>query len=278
MRRPRSRPYFTQYERDLRPGLAPPIEARQRGPILNGTRALEEIAALGFSEVDARVLADHFEEADRRGRPGHGVARISWLQSLADLDPRAKPRRIVSESGYERWDGNGALGYLTLARVVEAQLADPPERTRVVVASHCFPTGFLGYWVRRLAEGGLVGALTATSPPRLSHPDGGPPLAGTNPLAIAVPSSDGSPLVSDVSMGRVTHGDVLRGDASEEDLIPFGGEQAHKSFALAVGLGTLVEALAGEGYGAVLIVARPEADPVPALRARAAGVRLPGDR
>jgi hypothetical protein len=35
--------------------------------------------------------------------------------------------------------------------------------------------------------------------------------------------------------------------------------------------------LTGGGYGAVLIVARPEADPVPSLRARAAGVRLPGD-
>jgi (2R)-3-sulfolactate dehydrogenase (NADP+) len=197
---------------------------------------------------------------------------------LSDLDPGATPLRVFSELGYEHWDGNGAVGYLTLARIVEAQLREPPDHARVVVASHCFPTGFLGYWVRRLAEGGLVCALTATSPARLPHPDGGPPVAGTNPLAIGVPSSDGSPLVSDVSMGRVTHGDVLRGEASAEDLVPFGGEHAHKAFALAVGLGTLVEALAGTDYGAVLLVARPEADPVPGLRARAGGVRLPGDR
>ena len=136
----------------------------------------------------------------------------------------------------------------------------------------------LGYWVRRLAEGGLVAALTATSPPRLGHPDGGPPLAGTNPLAVAVPSSDGRPVVSDVSMGKVTYGDVILGAASEDELVPFGGEQAHKGFALALGLQLFVDALAGEGYGAVLLVARPLADPVPALRARAAGVRLPGDR
>ena len=121
-------------------------------------------------------------------------------------------------------------------------------------------------------------ALTATSPARLGHPEGGPPLAGTNPLAIAIPSSDGHPLVSDVSMGRVTYGEVLAGEASEDDLVPFGGEQAHKAFALAIGLQLLVDALGGEGYGAVMLVARPEADPVPALRARAAGVRLPGDR
>ena len=145
------------------------------------------------------------------------------------------------------------------------------------MAANCFPTGALGYWTRLLAEGGLVAALTATSPRRLSHPQGGRPLTGTNPLAIAIPSSDGRPVVADVSMGKVTYGEVLSGVAEPGDLVPFGGEQAHKAFALAVGLQLLVEALAGEEHGAVLVVARPEFDPVPSLRARAEGFRLPGD-
>jgi L-2-hydroxycarboxylate dehydrogenase (NAD+) len=136
----------------------------------------------------------------------------------------------------------------------------------------------LGYWARKLATGGLLAVVTATSPPRLGHPDGGPKLTGTNPLAIGIPSSDGKPIVSDVSMGRVTYGDVIAGAASEDALVPFGGEQAHKAFALAIGLQLVVDALAGDGFGAVLLVARPETDPVPALRARAGGVRLPGDR
>jgi LDH2 family malate/lactate/ureidoglycolate dehydrogenase len=135
----------------------------------------------------------------------------------------------------------------------------------------------LGHWTRKLADEGLVAVLTATSPARLAHPDGGPALAGTNPIAIAVPSSDGHPVVTDVSMGQVTYGDVLAGLASEEELVPFGGRHAHKAFALALGLQLLVDSLAGEGYGAVLLVARPEADPVPALRQVAAGIRLPGD-
>jgi (2R)-3-sulfolactate dehydrogenase (NADP+) len=240
---------------------------------------LGRLARLGFSEADARVLADHFLDAEARGRPSHGLARIEWLETLPDLDPAARPERVVAEEGFERWVGRGAVGYLVLAAIVDAQLADPPERARVVVAAECFPTGSLGYWVRRLADSGLVAALTATSPPRLAHPEGGPWLAGTNPLAIAIPSSDGRPLVSDVSMGKATWGDVMLGLAPEDDLVPFGGEQAHKAFALAVGLELLVRALAGgEGYGAFLVVARPEADPVPALRARAGGRRLPGDR
>jgi len=170
------------------------------------------------------------------------------------------------------------LALQNLAAIVEAQLADPPEHARLIVAQRTFPTGMLGYWGRKLANGGLVAALTATSPARLGHPEGGPKLAGTNPLAIAIPSSEGEPLVSDVSMGRVTYGEVLAGEADEDELVPFGGMQAHKAFALAIGLQLLVDSLVPEpGHGAVLLVARPEADPLPELRARAAGLRLPGD-
>jgi LDH2 family malate/lactate/ureidoglycolate dehydrogenase len=245
---------------------------------MNPEEALPRLRELGFAESDAAALADHFLDAERRGKRGHGLVRIDWLAEQHDLDPSARPRRLKADGCFERWTGAGALGYLTLAAVCDAQIANPPERARVVVASDCFPTGVLGYWARRLAEHGLVAVLTATSPTRLAHPDGGPPLAGTNPLAIAVPSSDGRPLVADVSMGAVTYGDVIAGRASEGELVPFGGEQAHKAFALALGLQLLVDSLAGDGYGAVLLVARPAADPVPELRRLAAGLRLPGDR
>jgi LDH2 family malate/lactate/ureidoglycolate dehydrogenase len=238
--------------------------------------AVRRLGELGFADREAKILAEHFLDAERRGKTGHGLARIDWLAEQP-FDPDAKPERLLAEDGYERWDGRGALGYLTLAAICAAQLDSPPEHARVVAASNCFPTGMLGHWTRKLAHGGLVAALTATSPARLSHPDGGPSLAGTNPLSIAIPSSDGRPVVADVSMGRVTYGDVIAGVASEHELVPFGGDQAHKAFALALGLQLLVDALAGEGYGALLLVARPEADPVPALRRLAEGVRLPGD-
>jgi len=234
------------------------------------------IRALGFSERDARKLADHFIAAEAHGKAGHGFSRVEWLETL-ELQPDARPRREIHEPEFERWDGNDALGYLVLAGIVETTLMNRPEYARVIVARRTFPTGMLGYWVRKLADGGLVAALTATSPRRLGHPDGGPKLTGTNPLAIGIPSSDGRPVVCDVSMGRVTYGDVIAGLADEEDLVPFGGEHAHKAFALAVGLQLVVDSLVGEGFGAVLVVARPEADPVPAFRELAAGVRLPGD-
>ncbi len=223
-----------------------------------------------------QALVAHFADAERRGKLAHGFSRVEWLESQT-FDPEARPAQLVSEPGYELWDGGAGLGYLVLEAVVRAQLASPPEHARVVVARRCFPTGALGYWARLLAEGGLVAVLAVTSPRRLPHPGGGPALTGTNPLAIAIPSSDGRPVVTDVSMGAVTHGAVLRGEARPEELVPFGGDQAHKAFALAVGLELLVGALAGPEHGAILIVALPDADPVPDFRALAAGKRLPGD-
>jgi LDH2 family malate/lactate/ureidoglycolate dehydrogenase len=241
--------------------------------------ARPRLRALGFRPEDVETLAAHFLDAERRGQAGHGLSRIEWLETWDSHAVDARPRRVTSEAEYERWDGGGALGYLTLAAAVRAQLAEPPARARLVVCSRTFPTGSLGYWVRLLADGGLVALLTATSPRRLPHPDGGPVLTGTNPLAIAIPSSDGRPVVADVSMGAVTQGDVLAGRARAEELVPFGGPQAHKAFALAVGLQLVVDALSPEeGFGAVLVVARPESDPVPAFRVRASGLRLPGDR
>jgi len=233
------------------------------------------LAALGFDADDVETLFAHFDDAEQRGKLGHGHARIEWLETQAP-DPKARAERVEATDGFERWEARGALGYLVLAEICAGLVADPPARARVVVAD-AFPTGHLGHWVRRLADAGLVAALTATSPARLPHPDGGEPLVGTNPLAIGLPGEGGDPIVVDVSMGAVTYGDVIRGAARPEELVPFGGPQAHKAFALALGLEGLVSSFVGDRHGIVLLAARAEHGFAGALRRRAAGLRLPGD-
>ncbi|MBD0339263.1 MAG: Ldh family oxidoreductase [Thermoleophilia bacterium] len=235
--------------------------------------ARARLRALGFDEAAADVLFAHFADAERRGKLGHGFSRIEWLEALEGVRPDARPEKVLSSPGFDRWEGRGALGYLTLAAICADLEAGPPEQARVVVAADCFPTGMLGHYVRRLAEARLVALLTATSPARLPHPAGGPPLVGTNPLAIGVPAADGPPVVVDVSMGKTTYGDVLAGRADPADLVPFGGEQAHKAFALALGLQLVVESQVG-GFGAFLVVLHGELGPVDLERF--AGVRLPG--
>ena len=173
------------------------------------TEARQRLGSLGLDPAAADVLFAHFDDAERRGKRGHGYSRIAWLEEQ-QFDRQAVPGKDVSQPGLDRWDGGEALGYLTLQAICDDLVAAPPATAKLVVAARCFPTGALGYWVRQVAErAGLIALLTATSPRRLAHPDGSDPLTGTNPLAIAIPSSDGQAIVVDVSMGAVTHGDVL---------------------------------------------------------------------
>lgn len=239
-------------------------------------RPEEKLRTLGFSEVAVEILADHFLDAEARGKLGHGLARIDWL-ATQQFDPAAEPVKTATYPGFDYWESRGAVGYLVLAAIC-AELADAEPWPVRVVAADAFPTGHLGYWVRWLADAGLVALLTATSPARLAHPDGGEPLVGTNPIAIGLPNPEGDPIVVDVSPAKATYGDVLAGRAKPDDVVPFGGEHAYKSFALAVGLQGFVESFVGEASGIVLVAAKPEFDWFAAgLRERADGLRLPGD-
>jgi len=260
-------------------------------------------ARLGLDGARTALLVDHMLDAELRGLSSHGVERVRWLCETARVDPSAHPRELDRSDGYARWDGDGCLGYLALSEILDRELADPPAGARLLVASHCFPTGRLGWYAERVARTGLVALVTATSTARIAHPAGGPPLLGTNPICLALPG-DPEPTVIDVSMGRVTYGDVLQAAAAGEPLpegvsvsangggqtdpaeitagragiLPFGGGQAHKGFALALMVELLCSALAGtDGHAAVVLLARPRAEPVAGLRELVGGRRFPGD-
>src|SRR4029077_15042344 len=112
----------------------------------------------------------------------------------------ARVRLLERGDGVARYDGEGTLGYISLAHALDAELAEPLHGARLVTISHCFPTGRLGYFAERAARSGVVCLLTATSTPRIVHPDGGPSVVGTNPLCLGLPG-DPEPTVIDVSMG-----------------------------------------------------------------------------
>jgi LDH2 family malate/lactate/ureidoglycolate dehydrogenase len=257
---------------------------------------------LGYSQARAGRLADHFLDAELRGAHGHGAERMRWLHGLAPPNPGAQPVVADRRAGLARYDAAGALGYLALAEAIDAELADAPAGSRLLVVGDCFPTGRLGYYAERGARAGLLTLVTATSTPRIVHPDGGPPLLGTNPLCLALPGDP--PAVVDVSMGAVTYGAVLtaaaagrplpRGAALTADgtpesdpaavianlagIAPFGADHAHKGFALALLVELLCGALAGcEGHAAAILLAQPLADPMPRLRAELGHRRVPGE-
>ena len=212
----------------------------------------------------------------RAAREDGSRALASRVARDARLDPRARPSRVVREDGFERWDGGGALGYLVLEEIVSETLASPPAHARLVVAERCFPTGVLGYWVRRLAEGGLVAALTATSPRRLPHPDGRPSSDGDEPACHRDPLERRPP----ARRGRVDGSGDARGRARRSGVAR--GARAVRRRPRAQGVRARGRARAarrsarGRGAREPCSSSRsPEHDPVPALRALRPGAAYP---
>jgi LDH2 family malate/lactate/ureidoglycolate dehydrogenase len=257
---------------------------------------------LGFDARTAGLIGEHYVDAELRGVATHGLERLRWLAGRPGLDPHARPALRSRGDGTAVWDAGGAVGYVALAEALDAECAVPVTGARLVVVEGCFPTGRLGWFGERVAARGLVCLLTATSPARIAHPDGGPPALATSPLCLSVPGKP--PAVVDVSMGRATYGDVLaaaaagerlpagagvRPDGSDEDdpaeseadragIRPFGGDQPHKGFALAVLVELLVAAVSETpGFAAVALLAAPRSDAAGRIRGLVAGRRFPGD-
>lgn len=272
---------------------------------LDDARAAVEagLRGLGYPPPRAALIADHLLDAEMRGTRSHGLGRLPWLAEQPGVDPGAAPTRCERIEGLARWDASGGIGYAALAEALDAELGDPPGGARLVVVEGCFPTGRLGWYAERVAGRGLICFVTATSPARIVHPAGGPPAVGTNPLCLAVPDG-AAPVAVDVSMGRVTFGDVLAAAATGASLpagasatpdsrlqtdpgeivagragiVPFGGDQAYKGFALAAMVELLVGALAETtGHAAVALLAAPRSAPAARLRAAVGDRRLPGD-
>ena len=59
---------------------------------------LDTLRGLGYGEDDATTLADHFLDAEARGKRGHGLTRVEWLTTLTDLDPSARPETFPPEA------------------------------------------------------------------------------------------------------------------------------------------------------------------------------------
>ena len=223
------------------------------------------------------MLADHFLDAERRGKLGHGLARIDWLATLEGLDPAARPELVHSGAGLR------ALGRPRRARVPHAggDLRLPARATS------------------RARPRGRGGELLPHGHARLLGPTAGgrrPRRCADRHVAAAAGASRRRRSARGDDAARHRRA-VLRRQAARRRRVDGQGHarrrhrrprRCRRSRSLRRGAGAtrrsrsrrgsqlLVEALGVETHGALLVVARPEADPVPAFRALAAGLRLPG--
>lgn len=187
--------------------------------------ALAEAACLGAggSPGMASVLAEATLAAELNGKSSVGFAHLpDYLEGLAAgrINGQAVPQMRSPAVALIACDAGGGIAQLGFDLAFESFCTRARNYgVALFTLSNSFTTGELGWYVRRLAERGLVG-MAATNGPALARPAAArEPVYCTNPLAFAVPGSAGAALLIDQSCTSTSYV-ALRSAADAGATIP----------------------------------------------------------
>src|SRR6201990_3501354 len=254
-------------------------------------RALAEgaLRGIGYHDDESRIIADHVIDAAMCGYEYSGLAKILNVFESGHFRLPRRSMKVLRETEVSlAFDGGNNVGMLALFHAAQATIKKTAAHGIALVSvTDAWMSGRGAYYVEMIAKHGLVAIHTAASSRLVAPPGGIRPVLGTNPIAIAVPSSRG-PIVLDMGtsaymmtevMLRERLGELLpEGVAIGPDgeptrdpalarrgaLLPFGGNAGgYKGFGLALMIQAL-GLLAGAGseqesdYGYLFIAFRPD--------------------
>src|SRR4029079_6329573 len=107
------------------------------------------------------------------------------------------------------FDGGNNVGMLALFHAAEATIRKAAAHGIALVSvTDAWMSGRSAYYVEMIANAGLVAIHTAASSPLVAPPGGTRAVLGTNPVAIAVPSSR-EPIVLDIGTSAYMMTEVM---------------------------------------------------------------------
>ncbi len=170
------------------------------------------LTAAGMPPDKAAAAASHLLIADLRGVESHGVARLpSYVSRLCQglIDPLAEVSVERESPSTLALHGNNALGLLVGPEAMRRTIAKAQDTgiclTTVRGSNHF---GIAGAYAVMAADNGM-GGMAMTNAGRIVVPTFGlKPMLGTNPIAFAVPTGSGRPLVVDMSTSTVAYGKI----------------------------------------------------------------------
>lgn len=230
------------------------------------------LGACGVDSADAAIAAQTLIRANLRGIDTHGISRLpAYVAMLRSSEMNARPSiQVEDRAGTFVMEADRALGQLAGMRAMA--IAIEAAKTRAIVSMSIRKTGHLGalgVLAVQAAEHGMISVLMQNGPPIMGLPGSTAPAIGNNPLAFAMPTTEGPPLVFDMAASETAFGRII--DAARNGAaIPagwaideYGAETTDPTAAMrgmllptgafkGVGIAMLVECLAGSLSGVYL--------------------------
>lgn len=168
----------------------------------------------GCRPGDAETAADVLVTSDLRGIDSHGVARLpAYVELLGagDLNPRPEIRVERELAGTAAIDGDGGLGLIVGPRANAIAMDKAAEcGSAFVSVNNSSHYGIAGYYPLQAVERGLIGWSMTNASRRVRPLWAGEPMLGTNPVAVAFPAGEESPVVIDMATTPAPYGKVVQ--------------------------------------------------------------------
>jgi ureidoglycolate dehydrogenase (NAD+) len=181
--------------------------------------------AAGLSREHADEWAKMLAWANLRGTDSHGVIRIPrYVELLRNKSinptPNIRVERKTAAAVVLETDRAPAAVGMTRA-VHEAIGCARAAGVGWCAARHTTHTGAIGYFAQQAAEQVLAAIVMSASGPMMIYPGTRVAAVSSNPIAFAVPRSNGRPYLLDFSTGVVANGKIM-GAADRGEKIPLG--------------------------------------------------------
>lgn len=220
----------------------------------------------GFREQDTEMIIDHLVENQCSGKASHGMVRVpEIIEAIREFGLSIEDPEIVHDQGnIVVMDSKGQIGVVVGKLAADEAVKRAKEHGLAMVGTKNYiaTSGSMSYYLKQLAEQGIVAIMGCNSVALVSPPAGRKRMIGTNPVGIAIPGENGEALIADLATSAIAYGKIMvmkdKGeavpegvlidkdgnastdprDAYEGAILPLAG---HKGFAL----GLMVELLAG---------------------------------
>jgi ureidoglycolate dehydrogenase (NAD+) len=182
--------------------------------------------SVGLTESDSRLAAIMLVQTSLWGIDSHGVARVPhYLERISTGSIRAVPQMDYTATGAATGslDGDHGLGFIVCQRAMEEAITLAHAAGVGVVgvknSSHC---GAIGLYTRQAVKAGMIGIAFTHSDSFVAPHRGKSAFFGTNPISIAIPSTDAQrPLCLDMATSIVPWNRIMNA-RRENSSIPFG--------------------------------------------------------
>jgi len=156
----------------------------------------------GAPEKDADSVADHYWEAEVRGKSTHGLSK--FLYESQYFKDRLGNVELIAETGpIIRFDGNREIGPIAALQVIR-ECSTRAKRYGICLAaiSNIQRFGMLRPWAELFIQAEVFGIVLSTCERAMAPLGGTSKVLGSNPIAFAIPTMSHT-YVADLATSKV---------------------------------------------------------------------------